>query len=195
MLRKIKVYGRLRKFLGQSEFEAEVNNVREAFSFLTVNFKELKKHMSDQLYHVRVGQTEISEDLVDFNASGDIYVVPVASGNIFGIVLGIGALLGGSAVSAAFTTGVGALLGTALTSIGTSMVINGVTSMLTPEPEVPTQSAMSRQDPAALATNYSFNNLTNVSKAGVPVPIVYGEIFVGSITIGNGVDTVQVKQE
>tara|TARA_R100000231_G_scaffold5650_1_gene8639 strand:+ start:6813 stop:7397 length:585 start_codon:yes stop_codon:yes gene_type:complete len=194
MLRKIKVYGRLRKFLGQSEFEAEVNNVREAFSFLTVNFKDLKKHMADQLYHVRVGQTQITEDLVDFNASGDICVVPVASGNIFGIVLGLGALFGGSALSTATFFGAG-ILSSALTAIGTSMVLNGVTSMLAPEQEVASQSMMSREDPAALATNYSFNNLSNVSKAGVPVPIVYGEIFVGSITIGNGVDTVQVKQE
>ena len=45
MLKKITVYGKLRKFLGQSTFEADVNNVREAFSFLFSNFKGLEKHM------------------------------------------------------------------------------------------------------------------------------------------------------
>ena len=48
-------------------------------------------------------------------------------------------------------------------------------------------------DPAALASNYSFTGLTNISNAGVPVNLVYGEILVGSITVSNGVDTVQVR--
>jgi len=39
MLKKIKVYGFLRKFTGQSEFMADVNSPYEAFSFLFCNFK------------------------------------------------------------------------------------------------------------------------------------------------------------
>ena len=33
----------------------------------------------------------------------------------------------------------------------------------------------------------------NISNAGVPVNIAYGEILVGSIVVSNGVDTVQVE--
>ena len=82
----------------------------------------------------------------------------------------------------------------ALTSIGTSMLIDGVTSLIAPQPQN-TQGPMNmtQEDPAALASNYSFTGLTNVSTAGVPINLVYGEIFVGSITISNGVDTVQVE--
>ena len=83
----------------------------------------------------------------------------------------------------------------ALTSIGTSMLIDGVTSLIAPQQQN-TQGPvnnMSQEDPAALSSNYSFTGLTNVSRAGVPVNLVYGEIFVGSITISNGVDTVQVE--
>ena len=54
-------------------------------------------------------------------------------------------------------------------------------------------SSMDQTDPAALASNYSFTGLTNVSRAGVPVNLVYGEILVGSIVVSNGVDTVQVE--
>ena len=54
---------------------------------------------------------------------------------------------------------------------------------------------MDQLDPSALASNYSFTGLTNISRAGIPVNLVYGEIFVGSITISNGVDTVQVRGE
>ena len=74
------------------------------------------------------------------------------------------------------------------------MVVDGVTSMLTPQQN--NQSVASGQDsldPAALASNYSFTGLTNISNAGVPVNLVYGEILVGSIVVSNGVDTVQVE--
>ena len=52
---------------------------------------------------------------------------------------------------------------------------------------------MDRTDPSAYAASYSFTGLTNVSQAGVPVNLVFGEILVGSITVSNGVDTVQVE--
>ena len=38
MLRKIKVYGELAKFLGQKTFEAEVKNVAQAVRLLDFNF-------------------------------------------------------------------------------------------------------------------------------------------------------------
>ena len=83
---------------------------------------------------------------------------------------------------------------TALTTIGTSMIFDGVTSMLTPQQNTVSPTArMDSLDPSAFASNYSFTGLTNISKAGVPVNLVYGEILVGSIVGSNGVDTVQVR--
>ena len=49
-MKKIIVYGRLRKFLGQSEFEANVASPLEAISFLNCNFKGVEEHMSVQPY-------------------------------------------------------------------------------------------------------------------------------------------------
>ena len=74
------------------------------------------------------------------------------------------------------------------------MLIDGVTQLIAPQQQNQVgPSQMEQDDPAALASNYSFTGLTNVSRAGVPINLVYGEIFVGSITISNGVDTVQVR--
>ena len=74
------------------------------------------------------------------------------------------------------------------------MIIGGVTEMLSPTaPSTNLASGMDEFDPAALSSNYSFTGLTNISRAGVPVNLVYGEILTGSITISNGVDTVQVE--
>ena len=196
MLKKIKVYGTLRKFLGQAEFEVDLNTPREAISFLVCNFEGIEKHMSEQFYTIQVGARVITKDLLNFNTQEDIKIIPVVHGNFFQILLGAGALFGSSTIG---TTLLGSeLLATlavsALSSVGTSMVIDGVTSMLTPQQS--TMSPTSQQDsldPAALASNYSFTGLTNISNAGVPVNLVYGEILVGSIVVSNGVDTVQVE--
>ena len=192
MLKKIKVYGTLKKFLGQAEFEVDLNTPREAISFLVCNFKGIEKHMADQLYTIQVGAKVITEDLLNFISQDDIKIIPVVHGNFFPILVGIGAILGGSAITGTFIGST--LIATALTTIGTTMIIDGVTSMLTPQQDpVSPVSNQSSLDPSALASNYSFTGLTNISNAGVPVNLVYGEILVGSIVVSNGVDTVQVE--
>ena len=197
MLKKIKVYGTLRKFLGQAEFEVDLNTPREAISILVCNFKGIEKHMADQFYTIQVGSKVITEELLNLNSKDDIKIIPVVHGNFLGILLGVGALFGGSAVAAGTTFLGSGLLATvvsgALTSIGTSMVVDGVTSMLSPQQSNLSPTGQDALDPAALASNYSFTGLTNISRAGVPVNLVYGEIVVGSIVVSNGVDTVQVE--
>ena len=71
-LRKLIVYGRLRQFLGQSHFDVAVNNPRQAFAFLFANFPEVEKHMSDQLYKIKMGDLEITEDIFGIRGDGDI---------------------------------------------------------------------------------------------------------------------------
>ena len=41
--------------------------------------------------------------------------------------------------------------------------------------------------------SYSFNGIQNVSRAGLPVPVILGETVVGSIVISAGIDTVQLE--
>tara|TARA_R100000149_G_C5869713_1_gene133875 strand:- start:189 stop:788 length:600 start_codon:yes stop_codon:yes gene_type:complete len=196
MLKKITVYGTLRKFLGQAEFEVDLNTPKEAISFLVCNFKGIEKHMAEQFYTIQVGAKVITEDLLDFRSQDDIKIIPVVSGNIFGLVLGFGLKYLGGAVGTKLlgSTLLATIASTALTTIGTSMIFDGVTSMLTPQQNtVSPTSGMNSLDPSAFASNYSFTGLTNISKAGVPVNLVYGEILVGSIVVSNGVDTVQVR--
>ena len=192
MLKKIKVYGTLRKFLGQSEFDVDLNTPREAISFLVCNFKGIEEHMAEQFYTIQVGAKVITEDLLNLNTQDDIKIIPVVHGNFFPILLGAGALFGASAITAGTFLG-STLLVNALTAVGTSMLIDGVTQMLSPQQNNLSPTGQDALDPAALASNYSFTGLTNISRAGVPVNLVYGEILVGSIVVSNGVDTVQVE--
>ena len=192
MLKKIKVYGTLRKFLGQSEFDVDLNTPREAISFLVCNFKGIEEHMAEQFYTIQVGAKVITEDLLNINTQDDIKIIPVVHGNFFPILLGAGALFGASAITAGTFLG-STLLVNALTAVGTSMLIDGVTQMLSPQQNNLSPTGQDALDPAALASNYSFTGLTNISRAGIPVNLVYGEIVVGSIVVSNGVDTVQVE--
>ncbi len=197
-LRKLTVYGRLRQFLGQSHFEVAVNNPRQAFAFLIANFPEVENHMTNQLYKVKMGDLEITEDLLEIKGDGDIKVIPVACGSGFFIPIIAG--LGASAASAAIgTTLLGSTLlatvvSTALSAIGTSLIIDGVTSIIAPTPQMPNFNAdsLSDNDPNVQA-NFGFASVTNTSRAGVPVPIIYGQVFTGSVVISSGIDTVQVE--
>ena len=197
-LRKLTVYGRLRQFLGQSHFDIAVNNPRQAFAFLIANFPEVENHMTNQLYKVKMGDLEITEDLLEIKGDGDIKIIPIAVG-AKGVVIGGLLTAGGAAASAAtagfFATAIGGVVASGLTAIGTSMLIDGVTSIIAPTPQVPNFNAsdsLSDNDPNVQA-NFGFNSITNTSRAGVPVPIIYGEVFTGSIVISSGIDTVQVE--
>ena len=206
-LNKIKVYGKLRQDLGCSYFEAAVRSPLEAFRFLAANFPDLEKYMSQQFYIIKMNGNLLAEDELDLQSDGVIQIIPIATGSIIkGIIAGAGALFAGGAASAAggafFTKTivgsltVGGLIGGTLTAIGTNMVIGGVTQMLSPTQQVtyPTNNAsdINRNDANLKDSNYSFSGIANISRAGVTLPLVYGEILVGSVLVSNGVDTAQV---
>ena len=81
MLRKIRLYGELAKFLGQKTFEAEVHSAAQAIRFLVVNFPQLEAHMGDRYYKVLVGDWEIKEEEIHYpNGQEDIKIVPIVGG-------------------------------------------------------------------------------------------------------------------
>ena len=57
MLRKIKLYGKLAKFIGKRVLEADVATAAEAVRFLVTNWPELERHMADQHYRVSLDTT------------------------------------------------------------------------------------------------------------------------------------------
>ena len=188
-MKKIRVYGRLRKFLGQAEFEANVASPLEALSFLQCNFKGIEKHMADQPYQILCGDLMVNEDTMNIRTTDDIKIIPLVHGNFFTFI--VGAVFKFAAKNLIKN----AILKTVISTIGTQMLFQGITNILSPQRRNNRSSAsdMDRQDPSAFAANYSFTGLTNVSQAGIPINLVFGEILVGSITVSNGVDTVQVE--
>jgi predicted phage tail protein len=207
MLNKIKVYGRLARFLGQRTFEAEINTPIDSFKFLLANFPHLERHMIEQTYQVKVGKTDINEDdLLDPLGQQEIQIIPVVVGakKIFS---GVGKILTGVAIVAAvgltggfgagvgfsglgFTAtgaGLGASLAAAAGNFGIYLALSGAAEMLTPVPKPPGVS----DDPQS--QNFSFSGVQNTSRAGTALPIIYGEIFAGSLVVSAGIDTVQIE--
>jgi predicted phage tail protein len=195
MLRKIKLYGKLAKFVGHRILEADVATAAEAVRFLVTNWPELERHMADQHYRVSVGSYDLDlEELHHPAGAAPISIVPVMAG-----AGAAGRIIAGVALIAlAFAVGAG-VFGVALAKnlgaiaiakgIGASLVLGGVAQLLTPTPRVPT-GPDTQNDPRK---SYSFSGIQNTSRQGVPVPIVYGETIVGSVVISAGIDTVQVQ--
>lgn len=191
MLRKIKLYGHLAKFIGCRVLEADVATAAEAVRFLLANWPELEQHMANQHYRVSVGKYQLSKDeLHDPAGQQDIRITPVIAGaGATGRII-IGALL---VVAAIAIPGLGlGLAGATVTSVGLlggSLVLGGIAQLLTPVPQT-TLGTDGQDDPRK---SYSFSNIQNTSRAGVPVPLLYGgPRLVGSVVISAGVDTEQV---
>ena len=211
MLRKLKLYGELAKFVGHKEFEIKVHSLPQAISFLVNNFPEVEKYMNPKYYQVKIGNYTIDKNEInDPIGEQDIHIIPViagAGGDVGRFLVG-GLLIGASfffpgagvfgtttfaGVSAAGAIGAGVVagsvlgtaIGTGLSAIGAGLILQGVGDML-----YPTQDVEFEDNPQI---SFNFSGTQNTARAGTPVPIVYGEIFTGSVVISGDVDTVAVN--
>jgi predicted phage tail protein len=218
MLRKIKLYGPLAEFVGRSSVTADVSCIAEAVRMLLVNFPKLETHIRQHSYQVFCGETSFAENELHFPVGNDdIKIVPVVTGAGGGSGFGVAQIIGGVALialsavsfgSAAFAGAFAAKVGIfgaatatgsiALLAAGAGLVLSGVSTLLSPIPQLPsfsgsTTGKRSADDPRDPRNSFSFSGIQNVARAGVPVPIVYGKTLVGSIVISSGVDVVNKK--
>ena len=207
MLRKLKLYGELATFVGHKEFEIQVHNLPQAISFLVNNFPEVEKYMNPKHYLVKVGNYEITENEIhDPIGQQDIHIIPVisgAGGDTFNTILLGAALIGASfffpgaglfgtqAIGATGTaglagTGIGTLVGTGLSAISAGLILQGIGNIL-----YPVEDPTFEDNPQI---SFNFAGTQNTARAGTPVPIVYGEIFTGSVVISGDIDTEAVQK-
>ncbi len=194
-LSKIKLYGELAEFCGGEVFEAEVNSVGQAMSFLIANFKGVEGHVAKNKYHVFADDWNLNEDELNLpTGKSEISIVPIVAGstgnNFFNILAGVALIAATGGIGAGFGSqaifGVGAL-GSFAAKVGATLVLGGIYQMLNPVEEIPEI----EQDPK---NSFAFSGLTQTSRAGVCVSLIYGqEIMVGSVLISSSVDTNQVE--
>jgi hypothetical protein len=189
-MREIRLYGKLAKFLKRRVFRAEVGSAAEAVRFLVANFPQVEKHMADQRYRVSLGERDLELDEIH-HPSGQqvIKIAPViaGAGTVGRILLGAALLVASFAIPG-FAAWAGPTAYGLIVGVGASLVLGGVAQLLTPVPATPAGSDSS-SDPRK---SYSFSSIQNTSRQGTPVPVVYGEVIVGSVVISAGIDIAQV---
>jgi len=220
MFRVIKVYGKLAKHLGQRSFKAAVKTPAEAIRFLLANFPSLRGVMSEGDYKLSVGRSELEiGDHPEYihlpSASFEpIRIIPVVAGAgggtgkilagvgliaaaillgpVSGGFLGLGAGLSGTASGVAVSGLIGGAAATAIGAVGAALVLGGVSQLLTPTPQLGTVNARGIDETTDPRRSYSFSGIQNVSRQGVPIPLIYGEVFTGSVVISAGINTEEI---
>ena len=211
-MKVVKVYGALRKKLGQCRFEFDADTPAQVLKALCVNFPGLDKWLIDSEkngvgYRVTIGKEKIVDNnaqliVCPFSEREVFSITPViagagdGAGQIFagiGLIaaaiilapLGAGFLgLGAGAISAgssAFLAGASTIVG----GFGLALVVGGIAQAISPTPQF---SSFERGRDAAKLESFSFSGIVNTAKQGLPVPIAYGRLFVGSAVISSGLD-------
>jgi len=197
----VKVYGALKKRLGQGRFELDVATPAEAIRALCANFSGLEKWIIDSEqdgigYKVKVGKESIEEDTLENLhfpwSERDVFsITPVltGAGRGFGKIL-IGALLIAGAMYFGVAGGklgleIGSAAAKVMTQVGISLTLYGVAEMLSPVPPGPPGEAEQLE-------SFNFSGVVNTARIGTPVPIAYGRVFVGSSVISSGLDVDQL---
>jgi predicted phage tail protein len=161
---------------------------------LVANWPDLERHMARYQYQVIVG--DVGLPLIDdpeqlhypVGENEDIRIVPVIGGSG-----GSGfwqALAGVALIGLSFIPGIGAFGVALMRGIGASLALGGVSQMIAPTPTL-NMGPDSEGDPRR---SDSFSGIQNTSRQGVPVPVVYGRMLIGSIMISQGVNTDRVKK-
>ena len=212
-MKVVKVYGALRKKLGQCRFEFHADTPAQALKALCVNFPGLDKWLIDSEasgvgFRVTRGREAITqsspEGLVLPWSDREVFsITPVitGAGNAGRIFAGIGlialsfllpgaGLFGATSLFGASAVAGGALttIGVAISGIGASLILGGVAGLISPQP---TMGNLTSGRESARLESFTFSGIVNTSKQGMPVPIAYGRLFVGSAVISSGLDVNQ----
>jgi predicted phage tail protein len=219
-MKVVKVYGALRKKLGQCRFQFEADTPAQALKALCVNFPGLEKWLIDSEqdgvgYRVTLGKEKITEQnaalIIGPWSEREVFsITPVIAGagglgGQIGIGVGLIALsfllpgaglfgatsIFGATAATAGTAGALTTLGVALSGLGASLVLGGVAQALSPAPVQSTTTTERGRD-AAKFESFTFSGIVNTAKQGLPVPIAYGRVFVGSAVLSSGLDVDQL---
>ena len=196
MLKKVKLYGELGERFGK-EWNLDVNTPAEAIRALTINKKDFRKYLEDAEsngtgFHIKIGKSYLLDGRDTLVPSGvaDIQIIPVVIGSKKGGLMKI--IIGAFLLYFAFQFGVPLTEGMTLAEgsvvlggkvfssmaltgmkLGAALVLSGVAELLAPAPEPPKEEQ----------TEYAFRGPLNTTKQGVPIPLCYGQLIVGSAVV------------
>jgi predicted phage tail protein len=193
-LTTVYLHGRLGALVG-GEWHLAVSSPAEALRAIDVNVRgKLRQYLggegAQKHYQIALGREDNAigpEELAERSGHTDIHVIPVIQGGngVVKAVIGVAllAMLFFTPVGFLGLTALGAAGATTLTlggmfvfSIGTALLLGGVTELLTPTPK-----AGGKQTEQAQSANFQGNAASAVQ--GTPIPLVYGRALVAPTPI------------
>lgn len=196
-LRTIRLYGYLGAKFGRVHRLA-VASCAEAVQALAVLLPGFERELMTSKdrgvgYACFLGKRNLTEErLCDPAGRDDIRIAPIVQGNkrgeLFSIILGAALFFAAPYIAGAYSAmGTATLaqtmaLGTGIASVGKLLMFSGVMQLLSPQ-----QKGLSVKDGPDNGASYNFNGPVNTTAQGNPVPLLYGELFVGSATVSAGI--------
>jgi predicted phage tail protein len=187
ILREVRLYGHLGQRFGRVH-KLAVESAAEAVRALCCvldGFERYLLNTSSPGYRVWAGRANLGADdlALPIGTRDVIRIVPVVEGakrqglgqTIIGAVLVVAGMY--------ITAQGGGPIGAAITNAGWAMVVGGVIQMISP------QRGADGTEQDKNGHSYSFNGPVNVDAEGGCVPVLYGEMIVGSVVISGGIRT------
>lgn len=176
-VRTIRLYGKLGTKFGRVHYYV-CNNTAEAVGALCNMVPGFKQELMSSKekgvgYACFIGKENIDEDGLKAPVGDeDIRIAPMIVGS--GSNGGLWSVIGGAALAVVgvFTSN------PSLVYAGIALAAGGVVQMVTPIPQ-----GMTGTESADNGASYNFNGPVNVTAQGNPVPVLYGQMKVGSVTV------------
>ena len=190
-LRTIRLYGKMGARFGR-EHRLAVANPAEAIRALCVLIPGFEKELMTSKdrgigYAVFIGKQNLKEDELQVPpGQEDIRIAPVImgskNGGIFNIILGVVLIATAWINPGNILAASGLLSASTVAGLGLSLALGGIIQVISPQP-----SGLSGVQSPDNGASYNFNGPVNVTAQGNPVPLLYGEMIVGSATISAGI--------
>lgn len=223
MEQTVRLLGELGERYGAEHTYHNLRTPAEAIKLLCINYPKLQEELIHAHEHgigYQLVQADVELDYSDLQlpmGSNTLILTPVISGSggsTGKILAGIGliaisfllpgaGLFGATSVfGAAAGTGIGTALGTAFSAVGASLVLGGVTQLLSPQAGLPVNTSgafgygssggsrfagTSRTDGFQSdirgtdgVQSYAYTGAANTVGVGATIPVVYGKALVGS---------------
>jgi predicted phage tail protein len=189
MIRNIYLYGHLEEqFGGQHEYDVE--SPAEAIRALQANKGDFYDTLREGNYYVIVGDDldvgkDIPKEELLLQRKDDIHIVPEYHGSgsskgwyyiIAGVIL--------IAIGIAFP-----VLAPYTIPMGVALIAGGIAMLLAPSPQVTDYGS---QEQADERPSFLFKGPVNLVEQGHPIPLVYGEVIMGSIVVHSGLEAEEI---
>lgn len=217
MQHKILLLDELGEKWGKTHVYHNLRTPADALKLLCINHPDFAKdvfELQKQGVFYKVQQVDNDLKLSDlFLPLGkhDLVITPVitGSGDVGKALLGVGLIIAtgglGTALGVAgagkaglfgVTGGLAGTVGAIAGKVGLSLVLQGVSNLLTPQEQVPsftdTSGAFTNYGagPASIQKGadgqqtYAYTGATNVSGLGKTIPVAYGKVLIGSLLVG-----------